>query len=294
LNKPDRHFRVTELLFIDSGGYELSPDYDSTEPKQGVRECKPFRIEEYSKILGKLPQSLPIVATSWDAPGKSVDEQIADAQRFFNSFPHLTRNFLIKPTGTETRKQKKKKSAGTSGQKQTKHIAKKYIDVAKDVVPHIAKLRAFDILGVTEKELGKDLLHRLQSLARLRAAMDREDLTIPIHVWGGLDPVITPLYFFAGAEIFDGVSWLRYAYHNGIAVYRDCCGILDGGIEPMDHVRAKALFGNLSCLRRITNSLRLFVDKGGDDFNVFEWNADAYRRAYNVLGTEVPELRGGA
>lgn len=35
LRKPKRFYNGKELIFIDSGGYELSHDWDSTEPKQG-------------------------------------------------------------------------------------------------------------------------------------------------------------------------------------------------------------------------------------------------------------------
>jgi hypothetical protein len=126
--------------------------------------------------------------------------------------------------------------------------------------------------------------------------MDRQKVHLPIHIWGGLDPVLTPLYFFAGGEIFDGVSWLRYAFHEGTAVYRDCFGILNGhGIEmPFDQIRVSALFENLSVLRRLTSNLRRFADGRANDFTMFEWHQKEYEKAYQVLCTEVPEIGGGA
>ena len=129
-----------------------------------------------------------------------------------------------------------------------------------EIVRHIKKFLAFDILGITEKELGKNLMDRLKSLAKLRLAMDREEIRIPIHVWGGLDPINTPLYFFAGAEIFDGISWLRYAYVDGVAVYRDSYSILMEEIEtPQDQARALAMSHNLTVLRGLSTSFRDFV-----------------------------------
>jgi len=150
------------------------------------------------------------------------------------------------------------------------------------------------MLGVTENELGKDLIDRLTNLAKLRVAMDREQVNIPIHVWGGLDPIFSPLYFFAGAEIFDGVSWLRYAYFGGVAVYRDCYGVLNDGIEtPFDHVRALTLSHNLTYLQDLATSFRRFVDDKGKTFSMFTWHAREFEKAYRVLSTRVPELKRG-
>ncbi len=49
----------------------------------------------------------------------------------------------------------------------------------------------------------------MQNIAKLRKALDKAGLNIPLHVFGSLDTVTTPLYFLAGADIFDGLTWLR-------------------------------------------------------------------------------------
>ena len=162
------------------------------------------------------------------------------------------------------------------------------------IVAHVGMLRAFHIVGVTEKELGKNLLDRLKKLAELRAAMDREGVAVPIQVWGGLDPILSPLYFFAGAEIFDGVSWLRYAYHKGVAVYRNSYSALELGIETTsDHSQALVLNHNVNFLQRLATRLREFVDNGGGDFAMFDGQSHTFEQAYRTLCTKVPELRGG-
>ena len=90
-----------------------------------------------------------------------------------------------------------------------------------------ANLRGFNIIGVTEKDLGANLLDRLMRVAILRKGLDDVGVNAPIHLWGGLDPILTPLFFFAGAEIFDGISWLRYAYNKGIAINRECYAVVE-------------------------------------------------------------------
>ena len=169
----------------------------------------------------------------------------------------------------------------------------RYVEV-DEIVRHIKKFLAFDILGITEKELGKNLMDRLKSLAKLRLAMDREEIRIPIHVWGGLDPINTPLYFFAGAEIFDGISWLRYAYVDGVAVYRDSYSILMEEIEtPQDQARALAMSHNLTVLRGLSTSFRDFVLNRGTSFAMFGNRATILEKAYRALAAQIPAIEGG-
>jgi hypothetical protein len=269
LRNPERFFREKELVFLDSGGYELSPGFDQTEPVHWGTPKKAFSNDNYLKVLAGLPVSLPFVVSNydWGARGKPLTEQVLLAQRLFGRFPHFMKNFIVKPVGNH-----------------------RYID-ADEVVRHIKKFLAFDVLGITEKELGRDLMERLKSVAKLRLAMDREKVRIPIHVWGGLDPVLTPLYFFAGAEIFDGISWLRYAYIDGVAVYRDSYNVLVGGIEnPLDRARALVLIDNLGSLRRLATSFRDFVIHKGTTFDMFGSRAEVLEKAYRALIAEIPEI----
>jgi len=272
LRRPERYFKDKELVFLDSGGYELSPGFDQTEPVYWGTSTKSFSAVDYLHVLQGLPTDIPFVISNydWGTRKKSLVEQILTAQKLFAKFPSFMKNFIVKPVGNH-----------------------RYVDV-DEITLHVKKLLAFDILGITEKELGKDLIDRLKALARLRMAMDREEIRIPIHVWGGLDPVLTPLYFFAGAEIFDGISWLRYAYVDGVAVYRDSYGVLVEGIEtPLDHARALTLNHNLRVLRELGTSLRDFVLRKGADFAMFGSRSVALERAYRVLVTQIPAIQGG-
>jgi hypothetical protein len=61
---PERSYRDKELVFIDSGGYELIRDFDSTEPKQTPYEPKDFTEDDCRKIPSDLPPNLPFVVAS--------------------------------------------------------------------------------------------------------------------------------------------------------------------------------------------------------------------------------------
>ena len=269
--EPMGFFQNKELVFIDSGGYELSAEFDQTEPVQLGTRKKSFSASDYRAVLDKLPKDLPFAVSNydWGTRHKSLTQQILTAQTLFQRYPHFLKNFIVKP-GTQ-----------------------RFLDI-DEVIRHVKKFAAFDIIGVTEKELGRDLLDRLKALAKLRLALDRENVTIPIHVWGGLDPLHTPLYFLAGGEIFDGISWLRYAYLDGVAVYRDSYGVLNGAIETTrDESRTLAMSHNLQFLRTLATSFRDFVLRNGATLQMFEYRAEPLEKAYRALITQVPAIEGG-
>jgi len=273
LIKPERFYGNKELVVIDSGGYELSLDFDSTEPKQELYKPDENYDEQcYKEVLSALPRGYPIVITNFDyqAIGKDVEGQIQLAQTLFNRYPGFLNDFIIRPSGRG-----------------------KFVNI-DDIVHHIEKMRRFHIIGITEKELGGSILDKLVNIANLRSAMNRKGIDVPIHIWGGLDPVTSPLYFCAGAEIFDGVSWLRYGYYSDAAIPRDAYTALDLGIQTSwRRAQAMRLAKNISYLETLSIRMRRFVDKGGRDFSVFDTHHKAIEDAYNTLCTKIPELKGG-
>jgi hypothetical protein len=248
-------------------------EFDSTEPKQSFYEPeKNFDARSYEDILSILPKGHPIAATNFDheSVGKDLEKQIQSAQALFNRYPEFLSDFIIRPSGRA-----------------------RFVNV-DDIIRHIEKMRRFHIIGLTEKELGGSLLDKLVSIANLRSAMNRKGMDTPIHVWGGLDPVTSPLYFCAGAEIFDGVSWLRYGYYSDAAIPRDAYTALDLGVQTSwRRAQAIRLAKNLSYLDALTIRMRTFVDEGGRDFSVFDTHHGAIKEAYKALCTRIPEMKGG-
>lgn len=271
--EPEEHLQRQDLVFVDSGGYELSKDWDPVEPKELPHDPIRFTLDNYLETLGKLPKEAQCIIANydWGTRYEPMIKQILDAQALFHQFPKYMYNFIIKPTSRDT-----------------------YLNIDEHIIPEISKMRNFHIIGVTEKELATNLLDRLKAISKLRAALDREGIKAPIHIWGGLDPVITVLYCLAGAEIFDGVSWLRYGFFNGSAMYRDSCGVLFNGIKTKrDTSRLMVAINNLEFLSNLSTDLRSFVDNKGKNFSCFTYHSEVFERAYKVLCTEVPALKGG-
>ena len=268
---PEAYFGDTSLIFLDSGGYELAPEFDSSEPKLTPLYDGDLSADGYDAVLTRLYKKhrdspLVIANFDWDTRHEPLEVQICEARAIFDRFPKWSTNLILKPPRT-------------------------VIDVDQ-LIPQMAELRDFDIIGVTEKELGKNLLDRLKRLAHLRSELTKRGVSAPIHVWGGLDPVVTPLYFFAGADIFDGVSWLRYAFHRGLAVSRESYSTLQGNVAmSADHAVFLALNTNLTYLQGLSNSLRALANSDPPDFDVFEFNREELEKAFATMKARITELR---
>jgi len=171
------------------------------------------------------------------------------------------------------------------------------VDPARMSDADFANLRDFDIIGVTEKELGRDIFDRIKHIARLRKGLDNANINSPIQVWGGLDPIMTPLLFFAGAAIFVGVSWLRYAYRDGIAINREIYGIVsDMGVTSSRQLNHSYVsFKNLIFLNNLTISLQQWVDFEGKNFDMFQPYIKEYlKAAYETMVSKIDSLKGEA
>lgn len=258
-----------EVVFLDSGGYEASAEYDEGQAFRPAYKHNTWSEPKLRHVLNSLPRHVRLIIVNHDSRS-SLSRQAENASCFFARYPQHVHNFLVKPQKT--------KKKGTT------------VDIA-DLLARVSLLRKFDIIGVTEKELGSSLLDRLLSIHRLRVGLDKAEVNAPIHVFGSLDPLTVPLYFAAGAEIFDGLSWLRYYFHEGLTVYRDHAGVLteNRGIQARwDHVRAFAIGENVACIRKLEVDLRSFSISR--DCAVFGARAAAIERGLQALAAH---LHGG-
>lgn len=237
LNSEFLHSRYAgpRLLIIDSGWYEKGNGAAGGAFVEGSEVARSWDQSDYENTLDELDSEVRAIAVSWDYEGP-YREQISCAQDFFGARPRFASTILLRRPG-ESRFHNFEKLSGEDAR----------------------NLRAFDVVGVTEKELGDTILDRIVALAKFRKLLDEADVSAPIHVFGGLDPLFTPLYFAAGGEVFDGLGWLRYAYHDGIAIHRDEAALLGRQIDKRwVQVMTKVQMDNLDSLRDLGGELRLF------------------------------------
>lgn len=258
-----------KLLFVDSGGYEMHRAVDAVEEK-GIsdEEARSWDRAAYGKAVTRLSTDVPTIVVSYDHPTdrRTIERQIEDAAI---TLPNgMAGELLLKaPPG----------AAGTAGRSEL---------TIEQLTPHIDELAEFPIIGVTDKEIGRTLDRRLLLIARLRRALSDRGHETPIHIFGSLDPVTAPLYFLAGADVFDGLTWQRYALSEAGAVYMQ------------SHIAAKGMFSasfqgaqlqtwisNLTELGRLQEHMRAFLNDR--DFNVFGAHADLFRVKSGWLLEEV-------
>lgn len=269
----------SRVIFIDSGGYELAADFESSEPKTPTYAPRTgYGLSQYMKVLARLeedPSHRSFVVSNFDpgTTGQALTKQIEAARRVFQRVDQQLVSFILKPW--------------------TK--AQRFIEPDRLSPKDIKSMSGFDVIGVTEKELGRHLIERLKRIAQLRHALNSAEIAAPIHIWGGLDPVLTPLYFFAGAQLFDGLSWLRYAYEDGVAVNREAFSALSddyGIVTNRDVCRQVISLKNRTLLDGLASALRKWIDGKGNDFSMFAERVRGHlKRCYETMVTEIAELK---
>ena len=240
LPPPEEFDHRPELTFVDSGGYEISRDRDYSSVIDPLPQPDDWEVEHLEEVADGWPEELPAVFVSYDHPDRrrTFAEQVEEARRFFEGRERHLSQILLKP---ETRDQRTL----------TRTLGAAIADVEE--------LGRFDVVGLTEKELGTSMIDRMVRIARLRLEMDRAEVTTPLHIFGALDPVSVPLYYLAGAEIFDGLTWLRYGYYDGLTVYTHNFGALRYGLHVRDDdVRSRTFSDNYWSLLKLQERLREF------------------------------------
>lgn len=234
------------VLVIDSGWYEKNGSPPGSPFATDVDEVRSWEEDDFKRIIDNLDKNVCPIVVSWDHVG-SYEEQIQRAQGFFGARGHLASVLLLKPP-TRSR----------------------FHNFDKLSNEQVSNLRAFDIVGVTEREIGESILDRLVRIAQLRNLLNAAGVSCPIHILGGLDPLFTPLYFAAGAEIFDGLGWLRYAYREGVAMHWTAGTFLDKQIRKrFAQAQQWVSLQNLSEIDLLSDDMRRFVHRNGD-WDVFE------------------------
>lgn len=196
------------LLFIDSGGYECTIDNGSTDIGFYKPSPNEWDAQKHVETISAFSTPVPMVLISYDHPHHrcSIDEQIQSASDLFAGRDDVLKEVLLKSSDLSP------------------------IDIGQ-IAQCIESLHGLDVLGVTDKELGATVLTRMKNIAHLRLEMEKKGLEVPIHVFGSLDPITSPLYYLSGADIFDGLSWLRYSFWDGELHYINSRGIVSKGIE---------------------------------------------------------------
>lgn len=264
-------YNFASVLFIDSGGYEANVDHDLSDAKRNDHKPRHWNQQFYRRIVAGLgnPVGSRYVIVNYDNPTdrRTLVKQISRAEEDFKAINDgaIVQEFLIKPDP-----------------------GKKYLDI-KVIQSKLAKLGQFSIIGVTEKELGDSTLKRMLMLGRLRKELASANMSQPVHVFGALDPIAVPLYFFAGADIFDGLTWLRYGLGDGRATYINNYAQLKYSSDMNDESALIHVWvDNLVYISTLQREMRTFLSER--DYSVFSHNGEYFKRCVEHFNAE---LSGG-
>ena len=86
------------------------------------------------------------------------------------------------------------------------------------------------------------------------------------------------MYFLAGADIFDGLTWLRFAFHEGHTVYKQNYGALKYGVGTKAHViDARCWNDNYYYMKEMELEMRRYLNS--HDFATFKYHSDLFQTA---------------
>jgi hypothetical protein len=228
------------LIILDSGGYEIADDYDLSAISRSAVGAKTWSLADLEGVLDAWPPEIPAIFVSYDHPNerKPFNDQVAAARALFKGRTNQLHCFLLKPESN------------------TQFTLKSAIGAA---IANPAELASFDVVGVTEKELGGCFIDRMVQIARLRRALNEAAIESPIHVFGSLDPLSVCLYYISGAEVFDGLTWIRYAFADDRCIYMHNHAALEYGIHTRDDaLRLRVMAANYYSLVTLQERMKDF------------------------------------
>lgn len=248
---------ASDVVVIDSGNYEYTNLCNSTLRKK-------WCAEDYLTFISTLKPLSKVIIVNYDEKIE-IDSQILRAKELFKNIESYAKCFLYKPV---------------SG----------YFDL-EEYVSKIDQLSDFDVLGITEKELGCSIVERCVNLMKLRQVLNRKKLEHPIHIFGCIDPIGVLLFFLSGADMFDGTNWLKLSFDNNLAVYQNNAAVLSKAWYCCENALSEFVWvENLHKLTKLTLDLKKYTKE--NDFNIFGIETKLERNIKDIITKAQSKIKG--
>lgn len=218
---------LVNVAILDSGLYETRV----RNPYLKVTEFSPcsedWSREQYLEAVQSMGAQGNLILVNFDHLGR-IEDQIELAVEGFSMAPHAASDFLIKPADPA-----------------------ELVNVAK-LARFDDALKQFSVIGITAREAGDSFLERCRSIVMLRDLLNDAGLDTPVHVFGAIEPYEVLAYFLCGADIFDGLSWLRWSMRGYGSVPID-----ETSTEDMQWTLTDWELHTLQCTHNLTLLFRL-------------------------------------
>lgn len=218
---------LVNVAILDSGLYETRV----RKPNLNATECSPhsenWSREQYLEAVQSMGAQGNLILVNFDQVGR-LEDQIKLAVQDFSTAPRAASDFLVKPADPS-----------------------ELVNVAK-LAKFGDSLKQFSVIGITAREAGDSFLERCRSIVMLRDLLNDADLDTPVHVFGAIKPYEVLAYFLCGADIFDGLSWLRWSLREYGSVPID-----ETSTEDMQWTLTDWELHTLQCTQNLTLLFRL-------------------------------------
>lgn len=236
----------TDYLFIDSGGYEINDSFDLSERNKFNYQVYPWDKDKMKEIYSNAVacpkfQNSIIILSSYDTVDP-FEQQLSGALSLIKEYPYAIVNFIVK-------------------------ISFPIEDLLNDLIKKKDYLGPISIIGFTEKELGNTVRERLLNLVRIKRQLISCGWHGSIHIFGGLEPSLVKLYYIAGADIFDGLSWQRMYYRNNASLFNPETFYIS---LPEHENKFLMMLDNLSVLQELSASLAAIGDVRTEKMELLE------------------------
>lgn len=231
--------RLANIVVVDSGLYECGDApvaVDAHLPRPTGSEWQRDAYRRFIRGLGDRWASTNALLVSYDTYA-SFEEQVLHARDDFKGIDGVATALLLKP-------------------EEPGHCYDHFLGVD-------GRFEMFDVVGVTERELGSSALARCRAVIQLRTALTHGGHSKPIHVFGSITPAAVTAYFLCGADVFDGLNWLRASFDLAWAGAPSEFAVAHGMIATDDRdVLLELWRRNLRVLRRTQAALARFAEEG--------------------------------
>ena len=257
------------LQVVDSGTYEARKLAGGWRGQAALCDSFPWTRECYLEIAAGLDSDSNTILVNYDGY-EPLAIQIARAADDFSRAPHAAGDFLVKPEAPA-------------------HL----VNVAR-MAQYTDELRQFGMIGITAREAGDSLTQRCRTVVTLRDALGDDNLDLPIHVFGAITPMEVMAYFFCGADVFDGLGWLRLAFCEPVPIAIEATAFEGMNPNLSDfELHAAAWTSNLGILYQLQTSLQRYGSTGDFDALVHDFpSAARAARVAELAGALISTERG--
>ena len=255
---------MVNVVIVDSGLYETNKGWIESGSRHTPSSAPDWARDQYHEVVKSIDARGNTVLVNFDQVGK-LEDQIARALEDFSLAPYAASDFLVKPADETA-----------------------WVNIPQ-LSRQLEEMKQFSVIGIAAREAGDSFLKRCSSIVMLRDLLNDAGLEMPIHVFGATSPYEVLAYFFCGADIFDGLNWLRLAFRNSGSVPIDESALEDMKWNMMAwELQAVQCTYNLTLLFRLQQAMREYA-RSGDLESLIEEFPLARQTAHiaEVAGAEI-------